>query len=370
MRIGIDGRILTTRRGMGRVLRYILRPLLQLGATDEFLLYIGPSPIEELTDAPNIRVRPLSSGLVPLYEQILLPAAVKADKPDVLWCPANTGPVRLRTPVVLTLHDLIFRHRGTLLPHSPSAYQRFGAQYTDWCASKLARRAAHVVTDSAYSAAEIHDLLGVPRESITVVPLGVTIAATGDSVGNDQIAQLGIDRPFFLLLGATDPRKNTPFTVDVFLESAAARETQLVVAGLDRAEAEAYRARTQNHVNSHALVFLDFVDDEMLAGLYRHCLAFVFPSLFEGFGLPVLEAMHFGAPVLASNLTCVPEIGGDAVLYFNPRSREELSDELLRLLGDPVLRTRLREAGKLRAASYDWRTGAETLMKTLRGAAR
>lgn len=355
---------------MGRVLRYLLAPLLELAENDEFILYTGPGAVAGLPQGPKVRVRPLGTGFVPAYEQIALAGAVRRDRPDVLWCPANTGPVRLETPVVLTLHDLIFRHRGTLLAHSSSAYQRLGARYTDWCATKLAPRAAHVVTDSAYSAGEIHELLHVPSESITVIPLGVTVSATGESVDDIRIAALGIERPFFFMLGATDPRKNTPFAVDVFLDSRAAEEAQLVIAGLDRSEAESYRARALSHRNAGSLVFLDFISDELLAGLYRRCLAFVFPSLFEGFGLPVLEAMHFGAPVLASNLTSVPEIGGSAVLYFNPRSREELSEGLASLLGDPCLRTRLSEAGRLRASAYDWRAGAETLMRTLRGAAR
>jgi glycosyltransferase involved in cell wall biosynthesis len=365
LRIGIDGRILSTDRGMGRALRFILEPLFELGASDDFYLYTGPAPLR-VPVRSNVRVRPLATGVVPIYEQIYLPRAVSKDSLDVLWCPPNTGPSRLKTPVVLTLHDVIFRHRGALLPPSPSLYQRLGRTYTDWSATRLTKSAARIVTISEFSAAEIRDLLHVPPEKISVIPLGVSIAEPGDLITDEALRAMGIQRPFFLFLGAVDPRKNTEFTIDVFLDSAAADETQLVVAGLRPSESEPHKRRIAGHRRAGSAVFLDFVGDSVLAGLYRTCLAFVFSSLFEGFGLPVLEAMHFGTPVLGSNQTCIPEIGGDAILYFDPRSREALSDGLTKLMRDPKLRKTLSEAGLLRARQFSWQSSAERLLQTLR----
>ncbi len=370
MRIGIDARIASTHRGMGRFLRYILEPLLALASDDEFYLYMGSDTPGWLPQRGNIHVRNIKGRQIPVYEQIYLPHAVAKDDPDVLWCPANTGPVRLRTPVVVTVHDVIFRHRGTLLPHSSSLYQRIGRAYTDWSATRLCSRAAHVITDSEFSAREIQDLLHVPQDRLSVISLGLTLAPTRSRPNETALISMGIDRPFFFFLGAIDPRKNTDFTVESFLDTAFAGETLLVVAGLGLPERAALRTKIASHPKANSIVLLEFVSDEQLTELYGSCLGFVFSSLYEGFGLPVLEAMHFGAPVLASNQSSVPEVGGDAILYFDPRSKEALMQGLSRLHGDSELRSRLSKSGKARSEQFSWRASAGKLIDTLRSAAK
>jgi glycosyltransferase involved in cell wall biosynthesis len=212
--------------------------------------------------------------------------------------------------------------------------------------------------------------LNVPTEKISVIPLGLTISATTERLTETQLKELGISTPFFFCLGAVDPRKNTDLTVDTFLDSPVAKDSLLVLAGLDSSSREALLARVASHSNARSLVALEFISDEQLARLYSSCIAFIFPSLYEGFGLPVLEAMNCGAPVLCSNLTSVPEVGGDAVLYFNPRSPDELSEGLVNLRCNETLRARLSAASLERAKQFCWERSAEDLLTVLRAAAR
>jgi glycosyltransferase involved in cell wall biosynthesis len=270
-----------------------------------------------------------------VWEQLVLPTL----SARVVYCPAVLAPLASRRNVVCIYDAASLR--------SPEWYSRAYVAYQRRVLPALARRARLVVTASEFGRAEIVDLLGADPGRTKVVPLGV---GPDFSPGADAAAArsaLGLERRYVVTVGSTIARKNF-----AALETAArtlAREgIDLVAAGSGRgymrAEASPVRA-------------LGYVDQALLPGLYAGAEAFVLPSLHEGFGLPVLEAMASGIPVVASNRGALPEVCGDAALLVDPNDSDALADAILAAIGDE----RMRDAGLARARSYTWeRTASET----------
>ena len=258
--------------------------------------------------------------------------------PDVLWFPFN-GPSweEFSTPAVATLHDA-----------STFDLSGFGEE-TRHTFRRAAARCTRIVTDSEFSKSALARALNIGPDRIVAIPLGVELPRAGE--GTDGSEEFG---RFALFVGEAEERKGLPELLAV-MQTVHERvpEAQLVVAGaLTGALAQ---QAPWLHVLGH-------VDDRMLARLYRGCTVFVYPSRYEGFGLPVLEAMSRGAPVIASFATAIPEAGGEAALYVPPGDSRALAAAVERVFLDAMLRTQLREAGLLRARSMPWsRTAARTL---------
>jgi glycosyltransferase involved in cell wall biosynthesis len=215
-----------------------------------------------------------------------------------------------------------------------------------------------VLTDSEASKRDLIDLLAVDPSRVAVVPLGPGLPEPPEPLAESEVRarlELG-DGPIVLTVAAKRPHKN----LDRLLEAFAQVETDalLVVPGFETAFESELRARAGDRVR-----FVGWLDDEMLDGLYRAATCFVLPSLAEGFGLPVLEAMARGTPVTCSLASSLPEVGGDAALYFDPLDLGAIATALGQLLREPELRARLREAGIARAAEFSWQRTAEATLE-------
>jgi glycosyltransferase involved in cell wall biosynthesis len=280
-----------------------------------------------------------------LWEQALLPAAARQAR--VLYCPANLAPaVSSRTVVVI--NDLAaLRH--------PGWYSPVYASYQQQILPLLARRARLVIAPSEFSRNELCEGLGLDPDRIAVVPHGVdgrfSPAADSDSVRR----KYGLDRPYVLVVGTRIARKNLA-SLETARASLERHGLELVSAGSGRAymrpgETPAMRA-------------LGHVSDEDLAALYAGCALFAYPSLYEGFGLPVLEAMAAGAPVLTSDISSLPEVAGDAAILVDPRSVDAIRDGLERGLSDPP------HCGRERARSFSWARYAQQIVQACESARR
>ena len=267
------------------------------------------------------------------WEQAVLP--LRARDARVLVCPANLAPVAFPRSVVV-LHDAaVLRHPGW-----------YSGAYAAWqrrLLPALARRALRVITVSEFSRGELRELLEL--EEVSVVPGGVDPAFSPDADAARARAALGLARPYVLCVASHTARKNLGALVPA--ARALAREgTDVVVAG-------GHRPQFAAEPGLETLRLLGHVSDPLLPGLYAGAAAFALPSAYEGFGLPVLEAMASGTPVVASDAAALPETcGGAAVLV--PPDGEAVRDALLALLGDAGERERLRAAGRARAAAFSW----------------
>jgi glycosyltransferase involved in cell wall biosynthesis len=269
------------------------------------------------------------------WEQVVLPARAAALGAGALLCPANLAPVASRN-AVLVIHDAAaLRHPGWYSP-AYAAWQRA-------LMPLLARRAARVITVSEFSRRELAELLNLEPDRVDVVPGGVDERFTPDAP--DPRATLGLERPYVLTVASHTARKNLAALVPAARELA--REgVEVVVAG-------GHRPQFAREAGLDTLRLLGHVDDALLPGLYAHAEAFVLPSRYEGFGLPVLEAMAAGTPVVATTAGALPETCGAAACSVEPDG-EALATALTGLLRDGEERARLRAAGLARARGFGW----------------
>lgn len=362
LRIGIDARLVTYRRGMGNVVFHLLHALSELGSDHHYMLYVDdPEAKRFLPDSPQFTMRVLRPSLYPLWEQLLLPLAAAGDRIEILHCPANTGPLGLSASIsmVLTVHDVMYLLPTSQIPASSSLYQRLGRAYRRAVVPTAARRATAVMTDSEHSRRDLVSLVGPPPGLLTVVPLapGSAYWSTADPVTLAAVlSEYGLDRPFVLALGAVDPRKNTTRVIEAFAE-VRRRVTEpilLAVVGLPPAGRARYEQIAADLGVADAVRWAGFVPEEHLAALYGAAELLAYPSLYEGFGLPVVEAMACGTPVVTSPVGSIPEVAGDAALMVDPKDTGALAATIQRLLVSPQLRQDLVARGRERLRLFSW----------------
>ncbi|MGB2876239.1 MAG: glycosyltransferase family 1 protein [Gaiellaceae bacterium] len=300
--------------------------------------------VEALEDEPDVELRRYSFGggaraLVPFRDAgwylAALPALARRDRLDVLHCPSQRAPIRSAVPVVVTIHDLaVLRH--------PETFNAWTRAYSRATLPGVVRAAARVIAVSEFTRRELVELLGVPEEKIRVIPNGV-----GEPFRPEGEAERG---DYVLAVSTLEPRKNLERLVEAF-GHAELNGTQLVVAGA--------RGWGDVRVSGKGVRWLGGVTDEQLARLYRGagCVAYV--SLYEGFGLPVLEAMACGAPVVTTRNGAAEELTEGAAVLVDPLDPEAIAAGLAEAL---ERRAELRERGLERARQFDWRrVGRETV---------
>jgi glycosyltransferase involved in cell wall biosynthesis len=230
------------------------------------------------------------------------------------------------------------------------------------------RRAHHVVAISEAARADAIRLAGFEASRVSVAPLAVDHAAFDRAAATASIAEMrqatGIESRYLLYVGECDARKNVPLLLDAFLRLAGeVSGVELVMAGACATSARPMRDRVADHARAARVRWVGHVPDALLPALFAGAQAFVFPSRYEGFGLPVLEAMSCGTPVVTSRLSSLPEVAGDAALYVNVDDVEDLVAGMRRLLLEPALRAALAEKGQRRAREFTWTRTARALLE-------
>jgi glycosyltransferase involved in cell wall biosynthesis len=296
------------------------------------------------------RLEPLVSqmrGPEVLWEQVMLPRLLRKTGAALVHGPDSFLPLRRACPGVLTVHDLVFE----AMPRDMSF--KTATKYR-WLASRSARSAERVICPSEFTAADVERRYGVPRERIRVIPEAPALPE-----GSAEPPP----GPYILAAGALRPKKNLGVLVKAFRELyGQGLPHRLILAGADAGSGgELHRLAAATPVE-----ITGFVDDERLDALLRGAEALVVPSLYEGFGLVVLEAMARGCPVILARAGALPETGGEAALYFDPHDPAELAEVMVGLCSDPSERRRLAAAGRQRAASFSWAAAAVATVEVYR----
>ncbi len=364
MRFAIDahaiGRHLT---GNEVYVRSLLKSFAGLDQESEFVTYFSAEDARDWT-AARFRARQVSPNpFIRLGAELAM--KLRQDRPDLLHV-QYTAPLACPVPVVVSVHDVSF------VEH-PEYFPKLRALQLRWTVNRTIRCAARILTGSDFSRDSIVRAYGEDcAEKIVVVP---NAAASGlrpvsrKTAGAYARARFRIAQPFVFSVGDLQPRKNHIGLIKAFAEMVRAYPNlphHLVLAGKDTWFSPRIREAAKLSGVADRIHFVGFVSDEDLLQLYNSCDLFVFPSFYEGFGLPVLEAMACGRAVAGSRTSAIPEVADGAGILFDPYSTSEMVRAMADLLRDPELRARMERLGLQRAARFSWRTTAEQTLEVYR----
>ncbi len=366
LRIAIDGRTLTGRfTGDRTYWRNLIRSLVQIDTTSEYLIYTRtPIPTGELPDNPHLIQKQIEAPNDRLWTLRTLPQALRDDRADLLHV-QYTIPPNCPCPVITSVHDISFR----LFPQWFPLKHRILLNLT---VPPSMRHADRVITLSEESRQQMMRVYGFPKAHIEVTPLGVsegfaippeyanlTPSALQEMARQITKERLGIVEPFVLAVGVIQPRKNLPTLIEAFgVAKQRGNLPHILVLtgkpGWGAQEQELYTLFTQTGAPKEALRFTGYVEDDLLPWLYRASSAFAFPSLYEGFGIPVLEGMASGVPTLVSDAPPLPEVAGDGAMIVPARSVKTWTNALIQILSDTELQQSLAARGVARASLFTW----------------
>ena len=366
MKIAIEAqRIFREKKhGMDMVVLETIRELQNLDQQNEYFIIVSPGKDRCLEETSNFHIIEVSTPSYPLWEQYGLPRAVNRIKPDILHCTSNTAPLFCKVPLVLTLHDIIF-----LEPREGSAgslYQNLGWYYRKVVVPRMLRKCSKIITVSQFECCRIQEKLHLSPDRIMYIYNGFSshFHPVPDSL---QIAHryVNSDR-FFFFLGNTDPKKNTARTLKAYAlyvrRVGVDNALPLLVADLDRNHLEAH-IETEKLSDIASLVHVSgYIPNKDLPAVFTAARAFIYTSLRESFGIPLLEAMACGAPVLTSNTSSMPEIGGDGALFVDPFNEREIAFQFECLATDDLLCERLRKQGFENVKRFSWKHTAECVL--------
>ena len=356
MKILVDARELRTTSG--RYVERLLHYLQQLDHEHEYVVLLKPRDLPGWkTTNPNFTKLPCPSKEFTFSEQAQLYRQIKNIAPDLVHFPLVQQPILYRGPVVTTIQDLTtIRFRN---PTKQWLAFTIKQQVYKMVNKYAARKSKALITPTAFVKNDIAAYAHVPLEKITVTHEAAD--PIPDSPARPNIPNHDLQKSKFIMyLGRPLPHKNLWRLIEAF---ALLRRTRpdllLVLAGKKDAMYDLIEQRARAAGLLDGVVFTGFVSEAELKWLYLHCQAYIFPSLSEGFGLPGLEAMLHGAPVVSSNATCLPEVHGNAAHYFNPLDVQDMAAKIGEVLDDPDLRQKLIAAGHKQAAKFSWKRMAE-----------
>ena len=373
-KIGIDARFYSE-AGVGRYIKNLLYYLQKLDHINEYYILFRKKDFEVINfSSPNFH--PVLAD-IPWYgvaEQVQLPNILYSLKLDLVHFPHFNIPVFYNGKFIVTIHDLIHQkfkmNRATT--HDPITYFIKHKAY-NFAFSTALKKSEKVITVSDYVEEELIKTWKVKREKIVVTKEGVeeNLIENEKKVAKKEIDEtlqkFGIKPPFIFYVGNAHPHKNVEGLIKAFMQLKtgfrASRNDnanlQLVLSGKDHY----FWQRIKEEYSDKDIIFTGFVSDEELVALYKSCTVYTVPSFEEGFGIPLLEAMALQTPVVASNTSATPEIGGDAALYFNPKDPNDIADKISQVLNSEKLRKELIEKGEKRVKEFSWKKMVEQTLE-------
>jgi glycosyltransferase involved in cell wall biosynthesis len=371
MNVGILAQLLSFREGyrqagVSRYIEYLLQHLPDvLDTPDRVSAYAGegakkPVRIEAFPTNVDFKWTRWPTGKIPvriLWEQFAAPFLTAFDGMDLVHGPVNIVPLGGRVPSVVTIHDLAFLEY-------PEQYPPMQQRYLEMMTRASVRKACRVITVSEYTGLDVAARLGIPSRKIVVVPNGVSAEfypRQGTGELDEFRDQLNLPDDFLLFVGTLQPRKNLAGLIRAFAQLPSGERLPLYVVGGEGWMYSEIFDEVQRLGIADEVHFPGYAASETLPLWYSAATAFIYPSFYEGFGLPVLEAMACGAPVVTSNRSSLPEVVGDAGVLTNPDDPDDIASALSELLNDSDKRAALSRSGRERASTFTWnRTARET----------
>lgn len=363
MNIGIEAqRIFRTKKhGMDFVALELIRNLLTIDKVNQYYIFVNEDDDKEiLKETSNCKIVFLPKSLYPIWEQKHLAAAIPRYKLDLLHCTSNTAPISCSVPLFLTLHDIIYMEKLNLW--EGSLYQRFGNLYRRWNVPIVVKKSTCIFTVSRFEEQRILNQFDIDRSKIMVTYNGIgDHFRKMDFIESDKIRKLyKLPKRYALFLGNTDPKKNLIGVIKAMwiLFQQGKMNFHLVMPDFGRDELMKILKSFSAESFIDKIHLTGYVPNHDLPGIYNQALFFLYPSIRESFGIPILEAMACHCPVITSNTSSMPEVAGDAALLINPHNYHEIAEASIRILEDKTLRSTLIHKGADRYPSFSYRQSA------------
>ena len=365
MKIAIEAQRIfrPNKHGMDFVALETIRELQKIDHENEYFIFVSPGPDHCLNDSDNMHIVELRCPSYPLWEQVALPRAVARVRPDLLHCTSNTAPVKCPVPLVLTLHDIIFLEKRQ--SSSRSLYQEMGWHYRRLVVPRILSECRKIITVSNFECNRIREALNLPKDRLTAVYNGYSPHFRQMPPAPEIVHKYVPSDDYLFFLGNTDPKKNTPRVLKaygLYLRQSKHKRPLLIADLKEEAIDGILSAEGIKEVKPY-LSFPGYIPNADLAALYNGAFAFLYPSLRESFGIPMLESMPCGTPVIAGNTSAMPEIAGEGALLADPLDENDIARKILLLEEDDTFYQQQVDYGLERVKLFSWRKSAEALLK-------
>lgn len=364
MRIGIEAQRLFRphKHGMDRVALELIKNLQEIDKVNDYFIFTKPDQDSSvIQNTLNFKIVEIPGGFYPFWEQFRLPKIAKEYNCDILHCTSNTAPYSKQTPLITTLHDIIYMESSifkTFLS-SASLYQKLGNLYRRIVVPKIVNSSRKLITVSNFEKQNITRFFKLKSKNIRTIHNGVSerFKSEMDTYELNKVkAKYKLPDQYLLHIANSDPRKNTKRVLLAFKEflSLSKQNYQLVILGC-KDETLKGMLHEIGAISIYKRVFLvGYVSDEDLPKIYHLSKIFLFPSLREGFGIPIIEAMACGVPVITSNTSSMPEVAGNAAHIIDPYKTNSICNAMLKIVSDDGYKNQLVQRGLIQSKQFSW----------------
>ena len=366
-RIGIEVQRLfrPKKHGMEVVALELIRELQQMDSRHLYTIFVKKDVDKCIADSDHVTVRELKNWPYPIWEQVVLPNTIRHEQLDILHATCNTAALFPSVPLVLTLHDIIYLEK---LDMAGTWYQNFGNVYRRWVVPSAVQKAQAVITVSEFEKKVMIERLHIPENKVKVIYNAVN-ARFNNRYLNDEVEtfrkSLGLPDKFTLFLGNTAPKKNTKNTIEAYASYLTNAIAPLPMVILDYPKALVLEQLQKSGYTSliKHFIFPGYIRPEQMPLVYNSATLFLYPSFRESFGLPILEAMACGIPVITSNTSSMPEVAGEAAMLVTPSDIADIARSIDRVLSSEEQQNEMRIRGLKRAEAFTWSNAAAKLLE-------
>ena len=379
MRICLDARVIIDKlTGLGNYTYNLVKHLLMLDSENEYIVLINRSltdqhPIKHL-EQKNLKKRFVQIPEVSPQQQVMVPFELLKQKPDIYHYPNFDLPVFQPYNSIFTVHDLTYLKHDDLYMNG-RWIKNF---YTKAIMSLAARKSKKIIAVSASTKSDLLEILKVPEHKVDVIHEGLDEIYFNGSLSNNKSNffnknfALNDADEYFLFIGERRPHKNLARLIEAFsiFKQRAPNKIKLVIGGKKYASYDEPERKAQELNLTNEVIFLGYIPEDDLQLLYKNARCFIFISIYEGFGIPILEAMACGTPIITSNISAMPEVAGEAALTVNPYNVDEIAEVMHQLTCDSNMSQRLVDTGLKRVKNFSWNNAAEKTLELYEGIVR
>ncbi len=364
MKIAIEAQRIfrANKHGMDFVVLETIRELQKIDHTNEYYIIVKPGDDRCIEDSINFRVIELACPSYPLWEQLALPRLIRKIQPDILHCTSNTAPLWCNCAMVLTLHDIIYLEKRN--SRSKSLYQEFGFHYRKYIVPRILKKCKKIISVSNYECKRIAQHLNISNDRLAAIYNGYSQYFKPQEINFSIVNKYINQKDFLFFLGNTDPKKNTPRLLkaySIYINESTIKRPLLIADLSENHIDKILKEENIEHIKPYIFIS-GYIPNTDLPMIYNAAFALLYPSLRESFGIPMLESMACGTPIIAGNISAMPEIAGQGAILVDPYNSENIATSIIHLENDLTLYHKQVKYGLERVKSFSWNSAAHQLL--------